>query len=477
MYSSFRRPLQSFAVRSYSQKPILRSPPPHFAIVGAGPAGFYTAYRLMKLIENVKIDMYEALPVPYGLVRFGVAPDHPEVKNVIHKFEEIATTPNFKFFGNVEVGKSVPLSTLSPHYNGIILSYGAPLDKSLNIPGESLKNVFSAREFVGWYNAFPDFKHLNPDLDTEVVSIFGMGNVALDCARVLLKDVDTLAKTDISDEAIEKLKKSRVKRVRLIGRRGPIHVAFTAKEIRELLSLKSLYVDANIGLINGSIKNNEAFLKSNRPKSRILSLIQKHLSSQSPLTDQNREFKIDFFRSPVEILGSGKAEQVKLRVNTADGDRVIATDEYETIESGMVLKSIGYKSTPMEGLPFDHAQSIVPNEAGRVTITTGGPDTPLYVSGWLKRGPTGVIATTMSDAFETADTVVADLTSQVDAGFKAKAGGDAVVQYLMKNGVRIVDWSDWKKIDRREEELGRKKGKPRDKIDNVEDMLAVIDKM
>ncbi|KAG5886687.1 hypothetical protein JTB14_007089 [Gonioctena quinquepunctata] len=440
---------------------------PKICIVGAGPAGFYAAQRLVKNLQFSEIDIYERLPVPFGLVRFGVAPDHPEVKNVINTFTKTAENPNIKFIGNVNLGMDISLEQLKNAYHVVLLTYGAEESKRLNLPGENLKNNIEARKIVGWYNGTPWDANLDIDLSGEVATIFGQGNVAIDVARILLTPVEELKKTDITEHALEALSTSKIETVYLIGRRGPLQAAFTIKELRELLKLKKCTTAWRQTDFQGIA---EHIPKLERPRKRITELMFKSIEQNAP-EEGCKAFKPLFHRSPLEILGKNKVEGVVLGVNKLEGENflkqsAILTKEQETIKSDLAISSIGYKSIQAdEGLPFDFDRGVVKNKNSRV-------GRGLYVSGWLGTGPQGVILTTMNNAFGVADIISEDV--QVgNLADKNKGGYGEIEEILKQKNVQIVTWRGWEKIDQFERDEGAKKGKPREKIVEIEKMLQV----
>ncbi|CAG8666813.1 25820_t:CDS:2, partial [Racocetra persica] len=369
------------------------------AIVGSGPAGFYTAYHMLKEHPSSLVDMYEALPIPFGLVRYGVAPDHPEVKNVQNRFDEVARDSRFTFIGNVKFSKELNIADLKSHYDAI-------------------RNVFSARAFVGWYNGLPQHRDLRPDLMcSDNATIIGHGNVALDIARILLTDVDKLRKTDITEYALEYLRKSRIRNVTLIGRRGPLQVSFTAKELREMMHLPNIRFHINNELVKKELSANTELISQNRPLKRLMQILESGTSN----TIGEKSWSLKFLRSPAEFITSDTGDPsqtkfikaVKFHVNKLEGppgNRIaVPTGIMEEIETSLVFKSVGYKSTPVEGLPFDEQKGVVPNVKGKVLDKNGNELPGFYVSGWLKRGPQGIISTTMYDAFETAEIIVSDI--------------------------------------------------------------------
>ncbi|EHA54908.1 hypothetical protein MCOR27_007434 [Pyricularia oryzae] len=481
--------------------------PFRMAVIGSGPAGFYTAYHVMSRIENAKVDMFEALPVPFGLVRFGVAPDHPEVKNCQDKFNEVAASPNFRFVGNVSIdrpsnhhgGATIPLSALLSNYHAVVFAYGAIQDRTLGILGEDQKGVYSAREFVGWYNGLPEHAGLDPDLTQgEEAVIIGQGNVALDVARMLLQDVDVLRKTDIAEHAVEALSRSRIKRVHIVGRRGPMQAAFTIKELRELVKLDRVALHP----VDASLVPNPKEIKE-RPAKRLMDLLLK-ASPVSP-AESSKSWSLDFCLSPTQFISSPEDPS---RLSATEFHRTILSNNFDpkanvqgisnetiTMPSSVAFRSIGYKSVPLPsfsslGIEFDEHRGILRNDGlGRVARevrTTGAAMAQehfkgLYCAGWVKRGPTGVIASTMEDAFITGQAVVEDwhsgaefLSSGNEEGSGSVFGWDGVAQEVSVGDARILDWQDWQKIDKAEREKGQLKGKEREKLPTTAAMLSVV---
>ncbi|XP_067345121.1 NADPH:adrenodoxin oxidoreductase, mitochondrial isoform X2 [Channa argus] len=431
----FHNGLKGFRKASFS------SCSPKVCIVGSGPAGFYTAQQLIKAHQDVEVDLYERLPVPYGLVRFGVAPDHPEVKNVINTFTQTAKHSRCSFYGNVNVGKDISVEELRQAYHAVVL--------------------------------------LSPDLSCETAVILGQGNVALDIARILLSPLDILKKTDITQPALEALMKSQVRRVLIIGRRGPIQVACTIKELREMVNLpdtKPEMVEADFEGVADSIKDLP------RPRKRLTELMVKtalEIPGEKERERRNKASRVwglRFFRSPIEVLAdpnNNRTAGIRLAVNSLEGSgegaRAVLTGEVEDVRCGLVISSIGYKSLPIDpSVPFDPQKAIVPNTMGRVHQTAG-----LYCSGWLKTGPTGVIATTMNNSFDTARSLVEDMVSGSLDVSPAKPGSQIITALLEKRGVKPVTFSDWEKIDSVEIRRGESNGKPREKILTVQEMLQV----
>ncbi|KAJ3042716.1 hypothetical protein HDV00_006773 [Rhizophlyctis rosea] len=442
-------------------------------IVGSGPAGFYAADRLLKASDNIDIDMLEALPVPYGLVRYGVAPDHPEVKNVIHKFETVAQESRFRYLGNVRVGQDISITELRPRFNAILLACGASQDRRLGLANEeSIPNVFSARAFVGWYNGLPEHKDLNPDLtSSDTAIVVGHGNVALDVARILLCPIEELAKTDITEHALEKLRNNKIRHVHLVGRRGPLQVSFTAKEVREMMALPDTRFSINVPLLESQIKAGDAILKKDRARRRLMDLL--HKNALSPKTGASKSWSLQFLATPSALLTNGlKLEGLQFMKNTLTGPpespRAEMTTEMGELKGGLLLRSIGYQIVAPEGIPFDSRKGVVPNDRGRV-LAEGERVPGLYVAGWLKRGPTGVIAATMYDAVETADVILEDVKNkQLPLKKLDDAAPLADVEDLLKaRGVQTVSFADWMRIDAQEEKEGGERGKPREKMVDV----------
>ncbi|KAF9948555.1 hypothetical protein BGZ70_002173 [Mortierella alpina] len=438
--------------------------------------------------------MFEALPVPHGLVRFGVAPDHPEVKNVINTFDEVAENPNFTFIGNTSVGTYVTpgskkadleISELRPHYDAILLSYGAHEDRLLGVPNEqSLKGVMAARSFVGFYNGLPSEQGLEVDLSqSETAVVIGQGNVALDVARILLSPLDELKKTDLTEKTIRILEKSRVKHVHVIGRRGPLEVAFTAKELREMLHLPNTTFHMDQDLLASEMERAGKTL--DRPRKRLMGLLEKGIKESKP--DQPKSWSLQFLRSPLGFTGTDESsgsqlKAIELGINRLEGEnnsrKAVATGAKESLECGLAFRSIGYKSVGIQGVPFDERKGVVPNMDGKVLDAEQNIVPGLYASGWLKRGPIGVIATTMADAYQTADTIIADWTigkPMLTADSTPKEGCKSLLELLHSKGHRTVSYKDWKKIEQKEFDLGAKVGKPREKFLTVEEMLKVLD--
>src|SRR5215208_7062202 len=380
--------------------------PLRVAIVGSGPAGFYAAEHLLKREDvAVEVDMFDRLPTPFGLVRAGVAPDHPKIKSVIRMYEKTAGREGFQFFGNVDIGSDITVAELEQRYHAVISAYGTSTDRRLGIPGEDLPGSHAATEFVNWYNAHPDFADREFDLSAERVVVIGNGNVAADVARMLALTREELEETDTADHAIEAFGGSNVKEILVLGRRGPAQAAFTNPEVRELGEMVNADIDIDAGEMELDEISRE-WLDSDDadPTNRRNVEIFTDFSGREP-EGKPQKITLRFLRSPIEIQGDGKVERIVVGKNELqrgeDGRiRAVDTGERETIECGMVLRSIGYKGIPIEGIPFDEGRGLIHNEAGQVHDGDGTQVPGLYAVGWIKRGPSGVIGTNKKDAHE-----------------------------------------------------------------------------
>ncbi|MCJ1286302.1 NADPH-adrenodoxin reductase [Xylographa opegraphella] len=475
-------------------------PPFRLAIIGSGPAGFYAAYRVMSRIENAVVDMYERLPVPYGLVRFGVAPDHPEVKNCQDKFTDVASSPRFNFIGNLDIGNDLPLPSMLPHYNAILFAYGASQDRRLGIPGEDqLEGIYSARGFVGWYNGLPEYANLSPRLDLgEEAIIIGQGNVALDIARTLLSDVDRLRKTDITERALAALSASKVKRVRIVGRRGPMQASFTIKEIRELMTLEGVAFEP----IDSSLFPRDP-TKLPRVQKRLTQLLMKG-SSNTPSPPAQKSWSLDFLQSPTSFVGGPPPHNstrltamtfAKTAFQSPDHSdpsaKVQPTGETTTMSTSLAFRSIGYKSEALPGMkqlgiPFDDSTGTIPTASnGRIVASSLGAEGPvtyipgMYCTGWVKNGPTGVIATTMDDAFASAEAIAGDWEGGIslrdsNVTEPIKGGWDSLKTEAAIRSRQTVSWEDWQTIDAEERRRGQIRGKEREKFTSIPEMLNLL---
>jgi len=451
--------------------------PKKICIVGSGPAGFYTAQYIIKNDPSLEVDVYEKLPVPFGLVRYGVAPDHPDVKNVINTFTAVAKSGRLNFIGNVSVGEDVTLKELRGAYDAVVLAYGAAQDRWLGIPGENLRNVISARNFVGWYNGHPEDRNLEFDLNVETAAIIGQGNVALDIARILLTPVDILKKTDITQQALEALSCSKIKNVKIIGRRGPLQVAFTIKELREMVNLPESSSQISIDDVDLITK---LLSKASRPRKRITELLLKAMGNnhQNNLKEA-KHWELLFKRTPLEIVANPTTHSVSginVQINRLTGEdfeNPIVEDSgvRESIPCGIIFKSIGYKSLPLaEELPFNHAKGVILQKEGRVDGLPG-----VFCSGWVASGPVGVIATTLQSGHAVGRNVLKDLQNELSGG-QPKRGKDSILPLLSSKGIKPVTFIDWEALDQEERQRGKHQHKPREKVTDVREMLDIIHK-
>jgi ferredoxin--NADP+ reductase len=450
--------------------------PLRIAIVGSGPAGFYAAGHLLRDKERVvQVDVFDRLPTPWGLVRGGVAPDHPNIKAVSRVYEKTAQHPEFRFFGNVELGRDVTREELLERYHAVIYAVGAQIDRQMGIPGEDLPGSRSATEFVAWYNGHPDYCELEFDLSCERAVVVGNGNVAADVARMLALTRDELVTTDVADHAIDVLAESRIKEIVVLGRRGPAQAAFTNPELLELgeMTDADVYVDerdVELDPLSSEWLEGEGSDITSRKNVEILT----EYSEREP-EGKNKRIVLRFLVSPVEIGGQGKVESITIRRNKLERDeqgvlRPKPTDETETIPVGLVFRSIGYKAIPLEGVPFDERRAVVPNEAGRVLGDDGKPRPGEYVVGWIKRGPTGIIGTNKRDAQETVNTLLEDLEEGRLPQPQAPDRGE-LEELLRERKPDLVTYAGWEAIDRAEREAGEPHGRPRVKYTTFEELL------
>ena len=448
--------------------------PLRVAIVGSGPSGFYATEALIKSDINVRIDMFERLPAPYGLVRNGVAPDHPKLKQAILLYDKIAQSEEFNFLGNVTVGKDITIDELRQTHHAVIFTCGAETDRKLGIPGEDLAGSYTATEFVGWYNGHPDYRDRTFDLSHEVAVIIGQGNVAADVSRILAKTVDELKHTDIAQHALDALAESKIREIYVVGRRGPAQAKFTPKELREFSELQDCdpVVDtADLELNPASQQELED--KSNVANAKVYQLFRDFAGR--PASGKTRQCYFRFLLSPVELIGKDKLEKIVFEKNTLNGDpfnqSARGTGEKEELEAGILFRSIGYRGVPIQGIPFDEKRGVFPNENGR--ITDNGTVVPqLYVAGWIKRGPTGIIGTNRADSVATVNSLLEDVDS-LPAG--QKPGAESLLPLLEERNIRFISYPDWKKIDSKEIDRGKPAGKPREKFTDINEMLAVLE--
>jgi ferredoxin--NADP+ reductase len=450
--------------------------PIRIAVVGSGPAGFYTAGHLLKEsgegVGSIEVDMFERLPTPWGLVRSGVAPDHPKIKSVTRIYEKTAAHPRFRFFGNVELGRDISRDELAEHYHAIVYATGSPSDRPLGIPGEELPGSHPATDFVGWYNGHPDYPDHDFDLSCERAVVIGNGNVALDVARMLTLTHDELAVTDIADHALHALDASAIREIVVVGRRGPAQAAFTNPELLELGEL----ADADVIVDAGELERALAMPDPNTdPTSERNVSVLRGYAQRSPAGKRKRVV-LRFLLSPLELIGDGGVHRVVLARNalqaSEDGRlRAEPTGETETIEAGLVMRAIGYRGEPLPGVPFDERSATIPNERGRVS----GPDGPLpgeYAVGWIKRGPSGVIGTNKKDAQQTVDALLADLAANTHLQ-PPNPDPEAIERLLWERVPALITYEGWSEIDRHEQSLGEPHGRPRVKLTRIEELLRV----
>jgi ferredoxin--NADP+ reductase len=453
--------------------------PLRVAIVGAGPAAYFTAEALFKQKDlAARADMFNRLPTPYGLVRDGVAPDHQSIKAVTRVFERISADPRLRYFGNVTVGRDVSRAELLDAYDAVVYAVGAPADRRLGIPGEDLPGSHSATEFVWWYNGHPDFTECKFDLSARRAVVVGNGNVALDVARILVTSPEELATTDIADHALEALRESRVSEVVLLGRRGPVQAAFTSPELKEFGRLEGVGVKvdpADLELDEGSAAQAE----EERAARRNYELLEGYARGEAA-AENGRTVVFRFLVSPVELLADdeGRVRGVRVErnrlVRAEDGSlRPRGTGEEEILEAGLVFRSIGYRGVPIPDVPFDDRRGIIPNEAGRVLDPRSDILAREYVSGWCKRGPTGIIGTNKRDAAETVDALVEDVEA-IAREAREERSPDAVEKLLAERGVDYVTFEDWRALDEVEVARGKEQGRPRVKVCTIPEMMEVV---
>lgn len=454
--------------------------PYYVAIVGSGPSGYFAAASLLKSASesdsarDVRVDMLEMLPTPWGLVRSGVAPDHPKIKSISAQFERTTADPRFRFFGNVKVGEHVPAAELAARYDAVIYAVGAQSDRALGIPGEDLPGSVAAVDFVGWYNAHPYFDETAPDLTCSRAVVVGNGNVALDVARILVSDPDALAETDIADQALDWLREHGVEEVMIIGRRGPLQAPFTTLELRELGDLDALGdVDVIVDpadLADITDEDLDAAGKTVRNNIKVL----RGYAERGPRSAKRR-IVFRFRTSPIEIkpgpdddaVGSIVLGRNEL-ISGADG-RVSAKDtgEREEVPAQLVVRAVGYRGLPTPGLPFDERTGTIPHVDGRVRDSRNE-----YVVGWIKRGPSGVIGSNKKDSQHTVDTLLADLGGAELAEFEADHA-DRLAQWLLECRPELLTDAQWKLIDEYERSAGKPKGRPRVKLTSLADLLRI----
>jgi ferredoxin--NADP+ reductase len=450
--------------------------PYHVAIVGSGPSGYFAAASLLKFADSaddtdVRVDMLEMLPTPWGLVRSGVAPDHPKIKSISAQFEKTALDPRFRFFGNIAVGEHVRADELAERYDAVIYAVGAQSDRSLNIPGEDLPGSMAAVDFVGWYNAHPHFELMGPDLSTGRAIVVGNGNVALDVARILVTDPDVLANTDIADHALESLHARGVEEVVIIGRRGPLQATFTTLELRELGDLEGLAdVDVIVDPADFADISDDDLQAAGKVVKQNVKVLRGYAERES--REAKRRIVFRFRTSPIEIKGEGRVESIVLGRNelvTDANGRIVAKDTgaREELPAQLVIRAVGYRGVPTPGLPFDEKTGTIPHTGGRVDGRRNE-----YVVGWIKRGPTGVIGSNKKDSQDTVNTLIDDLCRAALADFDPDHS-EQLVEWLLSRQPKLITDDHWKLIDEHERAAGQPLGRPRVKLTSVEEMLRI----
>jgi ferredoxin--NADP+ reductase len=446
------------------------------AVVGAGPAGFYAIEALLKGDAHVRVDIIERLPNPFGLVRSGVAPDHQSIKGVTRIYDKLMADPRVRLFGNVTVGTDITHDELLAHYDQIVYAVGAQSDRKMGIPGEELVGSAPATSFVGWYNGHPDYCDAQFNLDHERVVVIGNGNVAMDVTRILMAPIEELATTDMADHAIEALRQSQVRQVVMLGRRGPVQAAFTTPELKEFGELRGVdvYLDADDFVLDPV---SEAQLANDKVATRNMDVMRQYLERAPEGLD--RSIHMRFMWSPVQILGenghvTGVVVERNCLVDDGNGSvRAEGTGDRQTIACGMVLRSVGYRSVALAGVPFDDRRGLLPNIDGRMTDGPGGTVLPrIYVVGWAKRGPSGIIGTNKPDSVATVNSMKADWEGLHDLA-SIHRDGNAIETLIASRTPQVVDYAGWKVIDAHEIATGAPQERPRVKLTRVADMLNV----
>ncbi|MEO5618045.1 MAG: FAD-dependent oxidoreductase [Candidatus Eisenbacteria bacterium] len=452
------------------------------AIIGSGPAAFYAAEALLKQpAPGFSVDMIERLPTPYGLVRGGVAPDHQKIKSVIAIYEKIAANPNFRFFGNLEFGRDLTRADLEQHFHAILYACGAQTDRRLGVPGEDLEGSHSATEFVAWYNGHPDFRDRTFDLSVERVAVVGVGNVAIDVARILSLSPAELRETDMADHAIEALSLSRVRDVSILGRRGPVQAAFTTVEVRELGEMteaEPVVKPEEVTLDALSEEELASARAATKAKVEIVQEFSRRASAGKP-----RRIHLRFFVAPLEVLGdaNGRVRGLKLartRLARNANGAVVAEPSggEEVLPCGLVFRSVGYRGVALPGVPFDEKTGLIPNVKGRVLAAAAGVPLPgHYASGWIKRGPSGVIGNNKADSVETVNALIEDAAAGALPA-PALPHPAAFAALVAERKPAAVSFEDWRNLDRHEIERGTPQGRPRVKYVSIEEMLGAIGK-
>jgi ferredoxin--NADP+ reductase len=455
--------------------------PLRVAIIGAGPTGFYAADQLLRQPELVvDVDLFDRVPTPYGLVRAGVAPDHQKIKSVTAAFDKVAAHPRFRFFGNVELGHHLTVEDLRRHYHQILYSTGAQTDRRMGIPGEDLLGSHPATEFVAWYNGHPDYGHLQFDLTQERAAVVGIGNVAIDVARILCRTVDELRATDMADYALEALSRSKVKEVYLLGRRGPAQAAFTPPEIKEVGEM----ADADVVVLPEEVKLDDlsqaaVASASDRSVLKNVEILQGY-ALRKP-AGKSRRLTVRFLVSPVELVGDETGRVVRMRLvknvlaaSETGSLSAKATGQFEELPAGLVFRSVGYRGVPLPDVPFHEKWGVILNEKGRVMDPESKrPLAGQFTAGWIKRGPSGVIGTNKPDAVETVKCMLEDLT-QDKLLQPSQPEAKCMEELVRARQPQFFTFADWLRLDELEVARGQAQGRPRVKFTSVEEMLAAL---
>jgi ferredoxin/flavodoxin---NADP+ reductase len=449
--------------------------PYHVAIVGSGPSGYFAAASLLKFADSaedadVRVDMLEMLPTPWGLVRSGVAPDHPKIKTISAQFEKIALDTRFRFFGNVKIGEHVQAAELAERYDAVVYAIGTQSDRPLGIPGEELSGSVAAVDFVGWYNAHPHFEEMTPDLSTGRAIVVGNGNVALDVARILLSDPDVLANTDIANHALESLNARGVEEVVVIGRRGPLQATWTTLELRELGQLEAMAdVDVIVDPADFASITDADLEAGGKAVKQNIKVLRGY--AETPPRGAKRRIVFRFQTSPIELTGDERVEAVVLGRNELvdEGGRLVAKDTgiREELPAQLVVRAVGYRGIPTPGLPFDERAGTIPHTDGRVDGSNNE-----YVVGWIKRGPSGVIGSNKKDSAETVDTLLTDLQGRALTEFPGKHS-ESIEEWLLSRQPKLITDDHWKLIDEHERGAGEPHGRPRVKLTSIEELLRI----
>ena len=441
------------------------------AVIGAGPAGIYASDILSKSDLDVSIDLFERLPAPYGLVRYGVAPDHPRIKAIIKALFNVLQRGDIRFLGNIDIGRDVTVAELREYYDAVVVATGANADAPLDIPGVGLPGCYGAADFVSWYDGHPDYPRTWP-LEASQVAVLGVGNVALDVSRILAKHPEDLHPTEIPENVEEGLKASPVTDVHVFGRRGPAQVKFTPMELRELGQVR----DVDVVVYPEDFEYDEASqeaVESKKMTKQVVDQLTNWVFQEPEDLTASRRIHIHMLQQPVAILGDGKVEAIRMERTRLRGDgSVEGTGEYIDYPVQAVYRAVGYASSPIEGAPFDDKKRVIPNVGGRV-VEGGKPVDGLYATGWVKRGPVGLIGSTKSDAQETIANLVEDANAGRLSATGAPDGGEGVVALLNERGVRYTTWHGWELLEAFEKELGQAEGRKRIKVVERETMTAV----